>query len=575
MTRGLELLRTGLMTGLHTSLRWAAVAALAGTLASCGGGEASSDSTVTAQQLRQQDAVVDAALCSSGEAGYTLVHDQCLRSSSLLASRLAQARQLAGVVPFTASTLMDWAQSSFPALFPGSPADQAGNGFIYRFYPQTQTFLAVAGDAVYVLGPVTGNQLLYVGSMSGFNCSANPSTCAVNNVAALTVDAGPSGSDVNILYTDVTICMPGSTTQCQTIDHIIVDTGSSGLRVLAGVLSPALAGLPLTPASSTQSLMNCAQFVDGSFLWGPVVTADVSMAGEKATSVPIQVVGDSRFGSAPRACSSGSTATNTPESFGANGIIGLSVFKEDCGPGCVSLTNNGFYYACSGVACVNSRAALAQQLKNPVAQFPKDNNGVIIILPSAAQNGAVSISGSMLFGIGTQGNNQMGSEAVLTLGQLGRLHHGAGRQDHAQQLPRLGLQRHLLRPRWPGGLLQQQPGARLLLPHRPADTAGHQHRHERRQQQRQLHGGQRGFAGAQFPVCGVPHPGRPHGGQHGHGLGPALLLRPARDHRHRVAKHPQGHRPLGGVLVGGLRSAARAAHAGWPRLRARPVRQSP
>jgi hypothetical protein len=405
------------------SLRWLGLALLAGMLASCGGGQESSATSATPLKLRQQDAVVDAALCaaapSSTDMAYTQVSSQCLRSYTGLASRLAQARQLASAAPFTASTLMDWAQATFPQLFPGAPADQAGSGFVYRYYPLTQTFIAVAGDLVYVLGPITGNQLAYLGTLTGFSCSVYPGTCAAtNNVQTLTVDPGPSGSDVNVLYTDVTICIPGSTTQCQTIDHVIVDTGSTGLRILASVLSPNL-NLPLMAASSSQTLANCAQFVDNTFLWGPMTTADVAMAGEKAASVPIQIVGDARVGSAPRACSNGGSATNTPETFGANGIIGLSVFKEDCGPGCASTTSNGFYYACAGSTCVNSKAALAQQLKNPITFFAADNNGVIINLPAVAQAGAASVTGTMIFGIGTQSNNQVTSETVLTLDSSG------------------------------------------------------------------------------------------------------------------------------------------------------------
>ena len=50
---------------------------------------------------------------------------------------------------------------------------------------------------------------------------------AAANVASVVVDAGPAGtSDVNTLFTTVTVCVPGSTTSCQTIDHIQVDTAS-------------------------------------------------------------------------------------------------------------------------------------------------------------------------------------------------------------------------------------------------------------------------------------------------------------------------------------------------------------
>ena len=57
-----------------------------------------------------------------------------------------------------------------------------------------------------------------------------------SNVATVVVNAGPAGNDVNTLFTSVTICVPGSTTSCQTIDDIEIDTGSSGFRVLASAL---------------------------------------------------------------------------------------------------------------------------------------------------------------------------------------------------------------------------------------------------------------------------------------------------------------------------------------------------
>ena len=58
------------------------------------------------------------------------------------------------------------------------------------------------------------------------------------NVAALTVDAGPvpaQQTDANLAFVSLTICVPGTTT-CQTVDHIQVDTGSAGLRILQGVI---------------------------------------------------------------------------------------------------------------------------------------------------------------------------------------------------------------------------------------------------------------------------------------------------------------------------------------------------
>src|SRR5262249_22457111 len=59
---------------------------------------------------------------------------------------------------------------------------------------------------------------------------------------------------------------------------------------------------------------------------------------------------------------------------------------------------------------------LDQQVINPVADFAStgDDNGVIVELPSVADpGGAASASGSLVFGIGTESNNALGSATVL------------------------------------------------------------------------------------------------------------------------------------------------------------------
>jgi hypothetical protein len=52
--------------------------------------------------------------------------------------------------------------------------------------------------------------------------------------------------------------------------------------------------------------------------------------------------------------------------------------------------------------------ALSQQVPNPVGLFASDNNGVIIQLPAASSPEA-TLTGSLVFGIGTQSNNALGS----------------------------------------------------------------------------------------------------------------------------------------------------------------------
>ena len=135
------------------------------------------------------------------------------------------------------------------------------------------------------------------GGSSGGGGSTPPPPAPTSNVASVSVDQGPTGNSVNTLFTSVTVCVPGSTTSCQTIDNIEVDTGSYGLRLLAPVLTPTL---PLETLANGNTLLECAQFVDG-FSWGPITLADVTIAGETAKSLPVHVIGDSRFTTVPAA----------------------------------------------------------------------------------------------------------------------------------------------------------------------------------------------------------------------------------------------------------------------------------
>jgi len=258
-------------------------------------------------------------------------------------------------------------------------------------------------------------------SSSGGSSSSSSGGVTTGNVANVTVDQGPTNNSVNTLFTMVTVCAPGSTTNCQTIDHIQVDTGSYGLRVLAPILTAAMrSALPVETLTSGKTVAECTQFVDG-FAWGPIVTADVQIAGETAKSVPIQSIGDSRYSSVPSDCSSsGGTAENTVASFGANGILGIGPFEIDQ-PACATSAIAACYYACTtATSCTSSAVPTEMLVANPVTRFATDNNGTIIVLPSAP-GPALTVSGSLIFGIDTQANNQSGTQTVLTVDQQAEL----------------------------------------------------------------------------------------------------------------------------------------------------------
>ncbi|MGH9359176.1 MAG: DUF3443 family protein, partial [Terriglobia bacterium] len=248
------------------------------------------------------------------------------------------------------------------------------------------------------------------GGGSGSGSSSGPPP--VNNTQPVQVNLGPQNNAANILYTNVTICVPG-TTNCQTIQDVAVDTGSEGLRILSSQLA---LSLPQVTDGSGNPIANCIVFADNSYVWGPVMTADVQMAGEKASSVPVQVIGAPNFPAVPSTCNNGGTADDTVATLGGNATIGLGVFRHDCGAGCSGSAASAppFYFDCVASSCTVTSVLLQNQVQNPVWLFPQDNNGVLISLPSIPAGGAPTVSGSLIFGIGTQSDNALGSASVYT-----------------------------------------------------------------------------------------------------------------------------------------------------------------
>ena len=244
------------------------------------------------------------------------------------------------------------------------------------------------------------------------------------NVESLKVDVGPPGLTfpaVNTAFVSVTVCVPGSKTMCQTIDHIEVDTGSVGLRIL----SEALTSVTLPPETDgTNPLAECVQFADGTS-YGSLHVADITLpvSGEAAANVNVHIIGDPAYvASIPSNCPPGLQREDTVASFGANGILGVGPFTDDCNstgacplPPAPPLSQNFIYYSCpTPGTCATTTATVAQQLPNPVTLFPSpDNNGVIVELPSVASAGATTVSGSLVFGIGTRTNNGLGTATVL------------------------------------------------------------------------------------------------------------------------------------------------------------------
>lgn len=256
------------------------------------------------------------------------------------------------------------------------------------------------------------------------------------NTTEIVVDTGPASGfalgAANIPYVTVTVCSPGSATQCVTIDHVFLDTGSIGLRLfrssVASLGLPAL-NVPADAGSNTPAGLaaECYPFVLGA-VWGPMATADVRIGGEIAPALPIQLIDEASAPTLapPSDCTAAANGglLDSPSSLQANGVLGIGMVSYDCGLNCAT-GNYGsghvLYYACpnGSASCVPAAVPGNLQMQNPVAAFRADangvanNNGSVIMMPAIPDLGASVVRGRLVFGIGTQSNNQIPAGARI------------------------------------------------------------------------------------------------------------------------------------------------------------------
>lgn len=269
---------------------------------------------------------------------------------------------------------------------------------------------------------VLGAALLLTACGGGGGGATSPTSS--NNVVPVSIKQLPGSTTLtaNSPYVTVTVCAPGGGS-CQTIPNVLIDTGSQGLRLYAGALQGStLSALPAI-ASGSGTLAACAQFASG-YMWGSMRQAVVQIGGETtASAIPIQLMGDTTLPSVPGACAAqGGTDFSSSFASVANGILGISNLKYDCGSACTTSTRPGVYYACTSSTCTGATAPLTQQGINPIAAFANDNNGSILALPGVPlPNGAASANGTLTFGINTQTNNTLGAGQIYPLDSAGNL----------------------------------------------------------------------------------------------------------------------------------------------------------
>ena len=269
---------------------------------------------------------------------------------------------------------------------------------------------------------VVGGLIVMAGCSGGGSSSPSPLqpvTPTTNNSVTLSVNLGPTGDYDNGLFTSVEVCAPGSTTNCTTIPNILVDTGSQGLRLLSGALGSV--SLPSVTDASGNDIQECIQFISRAYIWGPVAQADIHLAGETASKAAVQIISESPAYPVPTSCLSagtnGAVDYNSVSALGANGILGVANIAQDCPASECGAASNGIpqYFVCPSGSCQIASVPSTGIVTNPVALFSQDNNGVLISLPTVPAGGAATASGSLIFGIGTESNNALGSAQIYAV----------------------------------------------------------------------------------------------------------------------------------------------------------------
>ena len=203
-----------------------------------------------------------------------------------------------------------------------------GNTFDWGlpYFLGQDVFIAISGAATSLgTGPYFASGLYNGSQPSG------------DNVMPISVN-GYTGLP-NVYYdkplVSVTVCTPGTNT-CKTVDGILLDTGSFGLRIFKQALNV----LSLTPETTSLGgqLAECQQYADGTADWGPVELADVQLGGEPVIhNMPIQVIDPTFEGSAN--CNGGTNLDSSPSVDGYNAILGVGSFQQDCGTRCANANN--------------------------------------------------------------------------------------------------------------------------------------------------------------------------------------------------------------------------------------------
>ena len=95
----------------------------------------------------------------------------------------------------TVDEFFDWAEKTYPILFPVKAINLNFMDYVFRYYPATDLILAITGNTVVgMVGVASATpHMVPLGNLSDFTCSVLPSLCLAAPTALLAMPSVVSG----------------------------------------------------------------------------------------------------------------------------------------------------------------------------------------------------------------------------------------------------------------------------------------------------------------------------------------------------------------------------------------------
>ncbi|MDD3265597.1 MAG: DUF3443 family protein [Burkholderiales bacterium] len=243
-------------------------------------------------------------------------------------------------------------------------------------------------------------------------CSSGTTTSNPPVQIPISIGAGLNGDGINTMYVSITLCTNSAGTNCQTIDNIILDTGSFGLKINKSALPESFVlQMPRVTTTDDQMVYACNTFGSG-YVFAEEHYGILKLANTMTNNVIVQIIENSPSAEIPDDCIAKGPFDDFAN-FGANGIIGVNpaigldnssilLYKKDI---------NGNYVALS-----SGESAIVPMLnKNPLPNLSSNNNGFVISIPPVTQNTNTNVSGTMILGVNTSSMNQVTNKTNLVV----------------------------------------------------------------------------------------------------------------------------------------------------------------